>query len=170
MPDQTDAADPFLILLDHNQWANDALTLRCASLTREQFHERFPIGPGSLHDTLTHIQGSTHRWNLLLAGKPSDVRLEADPARTPDELLALNASVGAELNRQARAHPLSEIVRGVRRGKPYEAPRAAVLSHVLYHSIHHRAQCLNMLRRLGHADLPDVSVLTRVLEAGGQGR
>lgn len=162
-------ANPFRILLRHNGWANRALLVRCAALSREDFHRRFEIGPGSLHDTLVHICASTHRWNLLLSGAPSDVRLENDPPRSPEAILALHDEIDAELLRQADAAPLDAEARGVRRGKPYVSTRAAVLAHVLYHSIHHRAQCLNMLRRLGHADLPDVSVLTCVLEAGDRG-
>lgn len=167
MPQTPDAPDnPFSVLLRHNGWANRALLERCRTIPRDDFHRRFDIGPGSLHDTLTHICASTHRWNLLLAGTPSAVRLEDDPPRTPEALLALHDEIDAALVRQAGAAPLGERVSGVRRGEPYTSTRAAVLSHVLYHSTHHRAQCLNMQRRLGHASLPDVSVLTCVLTPG----
>jgi uncharacterized damage-inducible protein DinB len=36
--------------------------------------------------------------------------------------------------------------------------RGAVLAHVTTHGTHHRAQCLNMLRRLGVNPLPPSSV------------
>jgi uncharacterized damage-inducible protein DinB len=36
--------------------------------------------------------------------------------------------------------------------------RAVILCHVHTHSMHHRAQCLNMLRHLGVSPLPQSSV------------
>ncbi len=41
--------------------------------------------------------------------------------------------------------------------KVYTFTRAAILVHVTTHGFHHRAQCLNMLRRLG-APVPGVAV------------
>jgi len=55
-------SDPLKILLAHNHWATQELLTACAALTPDQFHQKFEIGPGSLHDTLTHIIGATRTW------------------------------------------------------------------------------------------------------------
>jgi uncharacterized damage-inducible protein DinB len=48
-------------------------------------------------------------------------------------------------------------------GTPYRFTLGAMLMHVTTHGMHHRAQCLNMLRRLalpGVSDrLPEIDVL-----------
>jgi len=44
-------------------------------------------------------------------------------------------------------------------GKQYAFTRGAILAHVTTHGMHHRAQCLNMLRHIGVSPLPLSSVL-----------
>ncbi len=41
--------------------------------------------------------------------------------------------------------------------------RGGICAHVMTHSMHHRAQCLNMLRQLGVGDLPESSVFQWML-------
>src|SRR4051794_4166830 len=86
MPQST----PLKILLDHNHWATKELLTTCATLTPDQFHQKFEIGPGSLHDTLTHIIGATRAWTETLAQSTPRPRLETDhQQRTPQDLRAL---------------------------------------------------------------------------------
>jgi uncharacterized damage-inducible protein DinB len=49
-------------------------------------------------------------------------------------------------------------VQRTRAGKTFSFPRVGVLVHVTTHGMHHRAQCLNMLRHLGVTPLPPSSV------------
>jgi len=49
-------SDLLQILLSHDRWATAQLLGACGGLTADQFYRRFDIGPGSLHDTLTHSQ------------------------------------------------------------------------------------------------------------------
>ena len=65
-----------------------------------------------------------------------------------DELIAI-----------AKAHPLDELVTRVREGKEYTFTRGTVLTHVTTHGMHHRAQCLNMLKHMGVSPLPPSSVV-----------
>jgi uncharacterized damage-inducible protein DinB len=50
------------------------------------------------------------------------------------------------------------ITRKLRDGRTVHMTRGAVLTHVTTHGMHHRAQCLNMLRHLGLSPLPPSSV------------
>ena len=69
-------------------------------------------------------------------------------------LLASESSLGPLLRaRPARPSKAPSSARG----NPVSA-RAAVLTHVATHGMHHRAQCLNMLRRLDVQPLPPSSV------------
>ena len=45
--------------------------------------------------------------------------------------------------------------------------RGAVITHVTTHGMHHRAQCLNMLRQLGVEQLPPSAVVEWVFMADG---
>jgi uncharacterized damage-inducible protein DinB len=50
------------------------------------------------------------------------------------------------------------VIRRTRDGRTISMMRSAVIAHVATHGMHHRAQCLNMLRQLGVKPLPPSSV------------
>jgi uncharacterized damage-inducible protein DinB len=153
-------SDVLEILLAHDQWATVQILNACAKLTEAQFHQRFEIGSGSLHDTLTHILAVVQTWTQTLAGQELGARLDKDGRRrSPTELLAILDEYSRELADQAHRQPLNEIVSRARAQKIYQYTRAVVLMHVATHGMHHRAQCLNMLRHLGVNPLPPSSVV-----------
>jgi uncharacterized damage-inducible protein DinB len=153
-------SDLLPILLSHDHWATAQLLSACGTLSPEQFHQRFDIGPGLLHDTLTHVVGAMRTWTDTLAGIDPRPRLETDgQRRTPGEFRALLDEAAMAFAAEARRLPLAEMVtRHLRDGTTRHFTRGAVLAHVATHGMHHRAQCLNMLRRLGAEPLPPSSV------------
>ena len=152
--------DPLQILFSHDRWATAQLLHACGKLTADQFHQSFDIGPGSLHDALTHVVGATRAWTETLAGAEPRPRLETDgQRRTPEQLRALLDETSQQFHAEARRRPLEETVtRRLRDGRTVQLTRAAVFAQVTTHGMHHRAQCLNMLRRLGVNPLPPSSV------------
>jgi len=151
-------SNPLDILLKHDRWATRQILEKCVPLTDEQFNRKFEMGPGSLHDTITHMAAAQRFWGDLLAGREQRPRLEKSGQRTPTELIALLDEVASEFDAIAVEHPLEEFVYRVRDGKTYAFTRGAVVTHVATHGMHHRAQCLNMLRHLGISPLPPSSV------------
>src|SRR4029079_4659706 len=104
-------SDPLQILLSHDRWATVQLLHACGQLPPDQFHRRFDIGPGSLHDTLTHIIGATRSWTETLAGADARPRLETDgQRRTPEPLTPLLDEAPRELCDESRRRPLDETV------------------------------------------------------------
>lgn len=164
------SADPLHILLEHNRWATKRVLTFCEELSETQFNERFDIGPGSLNNTLTHIVGAMRRWADRIDGRPLRPTIEVPegstwtffggpeqgprpevPRRSPKELKRLLDEAAVDLRAVAD--------RCVQRGlatvfvvnfgsKVYHFTYGAALTHVTTHGMHHRAQCLNMLRRL----------------------
>jgi uncharacterized damage-inducible protein DinB len=155
-------SDPLKILLAHDRWATAQVLDACAAhLTPEQFHQHFDIGPGSLHDTLTHILGAMRTWTDTLAETATPrPRLETDgQRRTPPQLRELLDECSREFVAEAHRRPLdATITRRTRDGRTVVMTRGAVLMQVVTHGMHHRAQCLNMLRQLGVTPLPPSSV------------
>src|SRR5688500_3645560 len=149
-------SDLLQILLAHDRWATAQLLDACAKLPADAFHRRFDIGPGSLHDTLTHVIGPMRAFTDTLAGREPRPRLETDgQRRTPDELRSLLEQTWQEFSAEARRRPLEEqVTRTTRDGRTLQMTRSAVFAHVATHGAHHRAQCLNMLRHLGVTPLP----------------
>lgn len=151
-------ADPIEILLSHDKWATRQILDACAPLSAEQFHRRFEMGPGSLHDTTTHMLSAMQIWTDVLAGGEVRPRLEGT-TRTIAELIFLHDRVTNEFTALAKGHPLDGLVTRHRDGKSFTLSRSAVIMHVATHGMHHRAQCLNMLRHVGVNPLPPSSVV-----------
>ena len=162
------SSEPLSIALEHNSWATREVLRACAALDDSQWHRRFEMGPGSLHDTLTHIVGAMFRWADRIDGPPCAVRpsIEDGSRRTPAELMALLDGAGADLAasaERARARGLETALDVTLGGQACRFTLGAMLVHVTTHGMHHRAQCLNMLRQLavpGVSDrLPEIDVL-----------
>ena len=164
-------SDPLQILLAHDRWATGQVLDACNRLPPEALHRRFEVGPGSLHDTLTHMVGAIRTWTDTLAGCEPRPRPETDgQSRTPDQIRALLDESYGELAAEAARRPLAEMVtRVMRGGRAASFTRAAVLAHVATHGMHHRAQCLNMLLHLGVQPLPPSSVTEWTWLGEGQG-
>ncbi|HVZ93511.1 MAG TPA: DinB family protein [Phycisphaerales bacterium] len=101
------SSDALDIMLAHDHWATRELLELCRGLSRDEFHRKFQIGLGSLHENTTHIISAIRRWCDRLMGRPPrpslhkigdrpDIPHEAAD-RTPDELLELLDSAHAEL-------------------------------------------------------------------------
>lgn len=158
------SSDPATILLAHDRWATREIIDRCRALTHDQFHQAFEMGMGSLHDTLTHTLGAIRGWGDLLAGREQRERLETLGPFSCDRLSALLDELCDDFGFNAPPNKdAEEVVSGERAGNAYSFTRGAVLAHVTTHGMHHRAQCVNMLRRLGDEGPWRVSVVEWVL-------
>lgn len=147
--------DVLHILLKHDAWATRTLILASKPLSNEQLHHPFDIGHGSIHDTLTHVIGAMLRWSDRISGRP----LRTGPDRiatplTPDQLLRELDVAADDLYETARRIDSDgrlnhDITIKDASGRSYAFSNAAALVHVTTHGMHHRAQIVNMRRRLG---------------------
>jgi uncharacterized damage-inducible protein DinB len=162
-------SDPVRILLAHDRWATAQMLEACKPLTDEQFHRTFAMGTGSVHNTLLHIMGAMGSWSTVLAGNRNPpTRLDQDGKRRKlSELVALADATYDLFADLALKHPVDQTVYREHGGKTYTFTRGAVVTHVATHSMHHRAQCLNMLRQLGVTPLPKSSVAEWTFATGG---
>jgi caffeoyl-CoA O-methyltransferase len=154
------AGEPLDILLRHDAWATREVLRACSGLSDEQWHRRFEIGPGSLHDALTHVVGAMLRWADRIDGPTRALRpsIEDGSRRTPAELMALLEQAATDLSasaERARARGLETELEVTLGGQAYRFTLGAALVHVTTHGMHHRAQCLNMLRHLGAPGISD---------------
>lgn len=177
------SGDPIDILIKHNHWATAQVLAACSRLTGEQLHRRFDIGPGSLHDALTHTIGAMLRWSDRIAERPIKPSIEAawpaeifagqpiemlhgKPSYTPAQLGTLLRHATDSLQRVAddvraatavtnRAGLNTGFTTTFADGSLHRLSKGGALVHVTTHGMHHRAQCLNMLRYCGDAVLAE---------------
>jgi uncharacterized damage-inducible protein DinB len=145
-------------LLGHDAWTTNELLRRCEGLTDEQLDREFDIGHRTVRATLLHIVRNVEIWSDLMAGR------RVRPAQQ-------GHSLAVRLHRASA--DLAEVARGVARrcawddrftdtldDPPKEKTYGGGIAHVITHSMHHRAQVLHMLRRLGARDVPEGDVLS----------
>lgn len=144
--------------LEHNVWATRRLLEACRALSREQWEQRFDIGPGSLAATLSHIVEAMAYFADCFAGKAYERRSDfAARASSVDGLLSLLDEAGRALDDAVESLVLRHAERGSvawRSAPGGKLPVPVALAQVFDHGTHHRAQCLNMLKRLGVEPLP----------------
>lgn len=155
------ASDPIDILLAYNRWATIKLLKLCEPLEPSRWRRPFEMGPGTLEATFTHIIGALRRWADRIDGRTLRPRIDDGTERTPAQLIALLEEAHADfcgVVGRARAEGLGRVVTIDFGGKPYTFTAAGSIMHALNHGTHHRAQCLNMMRHVGLANLPEIDL------------
>lgn len=147
-------------LLGHDAWTTRQLLQRCGALSDARLDEEFDIGLRTVRKTFLHIVRNMEVWSDLMAGAP--VRAEGDPSVAG--LLARLDRAAGDLARVAydvaqRGAWDAKFVDPLDR-PPTEKTFGGGVAHILTHSMHHRAQALHMLRRLGVSGLPEGDVLS----------
>jgi uncharacterized damage-inducible protein DinB len=152
-------------LLGHDAWTTRQLLLRCQGLTDAQLDREFDIGHRSVRATLLHVVRNMEVWTDLIAGRP--VRPDegaGPPGRSVSGLLRRLEGVAGELaavaTRIAREGRLDERWVDALDEPPARKSYGGAIAHVLTHGMHHRAQLLYLLRRLGVRDLIEGDVLS----------
>ena len=157
--------------LEHDAWTTRQLLLCCRGLSDEQLDREFDIGQRTVRATLLHIIRNVEVWSDLMSDQP----VRADQGVRPQ-----GRSVAVLITRLDRAAAdLGRVSRAVaQRGEwderwvdrldspPAEKTYGGGIAHVITHSMHHRAQLLYMLRRLGVEGLPEGDVLSWEQQAG----
>ena len=148
---------------DYLTLARGRLLDRVRALTDEQYRSEHPIGLGSLARTLHHTRAAEGAYVRRMRGETAPVPAPApedDPELGAADAPAFDALV-ARWERQAAETRgaiagvadwnTARVYRTTWEGKPY-AYRAApgdFFAQLALHEVHHRAQALHILRRLG---------------------
>lgn len=165
MNDTSPATDPALVLLQFERWANQRLFDACSNLSDEDLDREFEMGLGSLRANLIHVIGAIRGWTDLLnrAEEPRFQPKHDPPGPSIDQLRILHDEVMDDFEAATTSGKPSDLFRPEREGRTYRFSRGGVLAHVTTHSMHHRAQCLNMIRHLGVPEQPESSVFQWML-------
>lgn len=141
-------------LLGHDAWTTRQLLLACQALPEAALDREFEIDHRSLRATFVHMVANLEVWTDLICERSVE-------SRTGDSLAALlerHAAASRDFAWQAR-----QVVRQQREDDTFldtldRPPRrktyGGAIGHVLTHNMHHRAQVLFLMERLGlHAHI-----------------
>src|SRR3954467_4399713 len=150
-------------LLGHDAWTTREMLLRCGELKDEELDRKFEIGHGSLRATFVHIIWNIEVWTDLMCERP--VRgLLGKEAETVARLIERLEKAAVEFAVTARLAQdsgwLDDEFADTVEIPPKMHTFGAGIVHVITHSMHHRAQILNMMRQLGMKDLMEGDALS----------
>ncbi len=152
-------------LLRHDAWTTRQLLVLSGNLTDAELDREFDIGHRSLRRTFSHIVVNMEGWCDLMTGKRQRWTDTSDiPGETiaglmdrldivSEQLLTLGRSVSEEHREE---EPFTDYLVN----PPEQIPLGAGLVHLATHGMHHRAQCLYIMRQLGMRNLIEGDALS----------
>lgn len=145
-------------LFAYNDWAQDKLFAQAGVLSDEALNQPFEMGPGTLRRTLFHLWAAEKTWLDRSRQKPDIRFIEYDDTLTITRLQERARETAAARNEFLdRLGPEATFANPVTyttfTGVTATTPLRDLMLQVANHGVHHRAQAVNMLRRLG-APLP----------------
>lgn len=152
-------------LLGHDAWTTACLLQQSRALTDKQLDQEFDLGWRTVRATLEHIIDNMETWVDLMQGGP--LRNHPDPATYWTTLNGLSerltrasqdlASLAQRVQSEGRFDDtwvdfLDE--------PPQRKTYGGAITHVITHSMHHRAQLIHMLRKHGVEDVIEGDMLS----------
>lgn len=158
-------------LLKHDAWTTRQLLAVSAALDDEQLDREFDIAFRTVRKTLNHLVGNMRCWTDIMIGA-KEVRFGPGEGATIDELSRCFEEVSVEFYRLARRVAdegrLNDTYTDHLDDPPMRKTFGGTIVHLTTHSMHHRAQLIHMLRRLGATGVPEGDALSwERLHTGG---
>jgi uncharacterized damage-inducible protein DinB len=141
-------------LLQHDAWTTRSLLALSADLPDSALDCEFDIGHRSLRRTFTHIIANMECWCDLMTGQPQRSNVSGNSIATLIERLDIVAAQLSSLGKNVDAENCQDdFFTDYLDDPPHKKPLGAGLVHITTHGMHHRAQCLYIMRLLGVKNL-----------------
>lgn len=154
--------DRFQAFLRYSEWANEQLLRAAAGLSDEQLDRPFDMGRGSLRKTLMHLWAGESVWLSRWRGRTEtpwpDEEIKADVPNIEERFRQVYSERAALLATLKDADFGRVVTYRDSKGSLYKATLGDMVMQGIIHSIHHRAQAVNMRRRLG-ATAPEIDYM-----------
>ena len=136
-------------LLAHDAWTTRQLLLACQALPDELLDKGFEIDQQSIRGTFKHIIGNMEVWTDLLCERAEQ---EKTGSAIP-ELLARLSVVSREFanvaRKIARERRYDDCFMDTLDNPPRLKTFGGVIGHLITHSMHHRAQVMYLMEKVG---------------------
>ncbi len=139
-------------LFGYNDWANLCVWSTAAGLSDQQLDRPFEMGEGTLRRTLAHIYGTERTWYERCERPELNTLPQSHDTHRLDEIREASQRLADLRNNWLAAFKDADLDREItyaRDDHTYTHPLRDIMLHVCNHGIHHRAQAVNMLRRVG---------------------
>lgn len=138
--------------LRYSDWANGEILRAASKLSDAQLDQPFDMGPGTLRKTLMHIHDGEAVWLARWQGKtetpwPSEQKLNT--ATMTEGFSKTWRQRDAFLGTLKDSDLAKVVTYRDSKGSLFNATLGDMIMQGFTHSTHHRAQAVNMLRRVG---------------------
>jgi uncharacterized damage-inducible protein DinB len=132
-------------------WAMNKVLTEAKTLADQELNRPFEIGPGTLRKTLHHICDAERWWYANWTQGPSKFEVLPDDLPIASFLETWQQTTRRRDEWLANQSPddLSRKITAMPGGIPVHFRAGESVIQLCGHGTHHRAQCVNLLRRLG---------------------
>ena len=142
-------------LLGYDLDTTRELLTRSLELSDEQLDREFDVGWRTLRKTLNHMINNIEVWTDLMMERPVHWS-EGDSVHKMLDRLESGYAEFAEFARKIeREGRLDDLWTDVLDQPPTQKSYGGAIGHVITHDMHHRAEILHIMARLGMSDLPE---------------
>jgi uncharacterized damage-inducible protein DinB len=138
-------------LVAYNQWANEKILTAIDGMTAEELARPVDAYIGNLARNLHHVRWATRLWLARWRG----VAPPAAGESSSESWAAAYAETHAELREFVESLTDADADRVVHykntKGVPFQLPLGALITHLVNHGTHHRAETGMLLERLGRS-------------------
>ncbi len=136
-------------LLAHDSWTTRQLLLACESLPASRLDKEFDIDHKTLRETFTHMIANMEVWTDLLYERP----VQYKTGETIPELLVRLSTVSQDFTdharKIAREGRYDDCFLDTLDNPPRKKTFGGAIGHVLTHDMHHRAQVMYLMEKVG---------------------
>jgi uncharacterized damage-inducible protein DinB len=148
-------------LVGHDLWTTGEVLRRCQELSDAQLDQEVYSDHRTVRETLAHMIWNHETWPDLMLGVPVDRSVERSTSL--DGLTQRHERAGKRFHALARQladeNRFEELWTDALDNPPTQKTYGGAIAHVITHNMHHRAQLLYMLDKLGLKNLPEGDLL-----------
>ena len=136
-------------LLGHDSWTTLQLLLACQSLPDPVFDQEFDMDHRSLRKTFVHIIGGMEIWTDLLYERPVQRKVGDSIPELVERLDVVSRDFAALTGSIVREQREDDCFLDTLEIPPKRKTFGGAIGHVITHNMHHRAQIMFMMERVG---------------------
>jgi uncharacterized damage-inducible protein DinB len=138
-------------LVAYNQWANERILRAVDGLTAAELAQPVDAYVGTLANNLQHVLLATRVWLARWKGETPPTLSEGVRGSWPDAYAATHAEFGAFVAHLTDAAADHVVHYQDSKGTPFAVPLGQLITHVVNHGTHHRAETGMLLERIGRS-------------------
>ena len=139
-------------LLGHDTWTTRQLLFACQSLPDDFLDMEFDIDHKSIRKTFLHIIESMEIWTNLLFERPVQNKIGNTIPELLDRLSLVSRDFTHLARQIAREGRYDDCFLDMADHPPKKKTFGGAIGHVLTHNMHHRAQIMFLMERVGLKD------------------